>query len=48
MAQGVQPGGFDLILASNVIHATSDLKHTLGQLRGCLAEDGLFMFLEMS
>ena len=46
--QGIDPEGYDLILATNVIHATSDLKHTLGVLRKTLAPDGLLMFLEVT
>jgi len=45
--QGIDVGGYDLILGTNVIHATSDLKKTLGNLTKCLAEDGVLMFLEV-
>ena len=47
-AQGIDPHHFDIILASNVIHATEDLKTTLNNLRGALTEDGLLMFLEVT
>ncbi len=47
-AQGIEPHHFDIVLASNVIHATEDLKKTLGNLRGCLAPDGILMFLEVT
>ena len=46
--QGIDPAGYDLILATNVIHATSELKTTLAQLRTCLAPGGLLMFLEVT
>ncbi|MEM7014664.1 MAG: zinc-binding dehydrogenase, partial [Verrucomicrobiota bacterium] len=46
--QGIDPGGYDLILGTNVIHATSDLKNSLGNLTKCLAEDGVLMFLEVT
>ena len=46
--QGIDPAGYDLILATNVIHATSDLKHTLGVLQETLAPDGILMFLEVT
>ncbi|MCP4847493.1 MAG: amino acid adenylation domain-containing protein [Verrucomicrobiaceae bacterium] len=46
--QGIDPSGYDLILATNVIHATSELKTTLGQLKNCLAPGGLLMFLEVT
>jgi amino acid adenylation domain-containing protein len=47
-AQGIEPHHFDIVLASNVIHATEDLKATLGNLRKCLAPDGILMFLEVT
>ncbi len=47
-AQGFEPHHFDLVIASNVIHATSDLKATLGNLRRCLAPNGILMFLEVT
>ena len=46
--QGIDPSGYDLILATNVIHATSELKTTLAQLKSCLAPGGLLMFLEVT
>ncbi|MEX2579662.1 MAG: amino acid adenylation domain-containing protein [Verrucomicrobiales bacterium] len=46
--QGFEPHHFDIVLASNVIHATQDLKATLGNLRRCLAPNGLLMFLEVT
>ena len=48
VAQGFEPHHFDIVLASNVIHATEDLKNTLGNLRKCLAPDGILMFLEVT
>ena len=46
--QGIAPESFDLVLASNVIHATSDLRNTLEQLKCCLSDDGLLIFLEVT
>ncbi len=46
MAQKFEAHSFDLILGSNVLHATMDLKDTLANLRRCLAPDGMLMFLE--
>lgn len=46
--QGVVPESYDLVLATNVIHATSDLRNTLEQLKCCLADDGLLIFLEVT
>jgi len=48
VAQGFEAHHFDLVIASNVIHATADLKATLNNLRKCLAPDGLLMFLEVT
>ena len=45
-AQGFEAGGFDLIVAANVLHATRDLRRTLGHVRGLLAPDGLLVLLE--
>ncbi|MBL8341594.1 MAG: SDR family NAD(P)-dependent oxidoreductase [Rubrivivax sp.] len=47
-AQGFAAGGYDLILASNVIHATADLKRTLGHVHNLLAEGGLLVMLEVT
>jgi amino acid adenylation domain-containing protein len=46
--QGIEPYSFDIVLASNVIHATADLKQTLAKLARCLAPDGLLMMLEVT
>ncbi len=46
--QGIAPHGFDIVLASNVVHATADLRQTLSMLSRCLAPDGLLMFLEVT
>ncbi len=47
-AQGYQPGSFDLILASDVLHATEDLRRSVGQVRSLLAPSGLLVLLEGS
>jgi acyl transferase domain-containing protein/acyl carrier protein len=44
--QGFQPGQYDLIIAANVLHATSDLSRTLGHVHSLLASDGLLLLLE--
>jgi acyl transferase domain-containing protein/NADPH:quinone reductase-like Zn-dependent oxidoreductase/SAM-dependent methyltransferase/acyl carrier protein len=46
MAQGFASNQFDIILASNVLHATSDLRRTLGHMKDLLAPDGLLVFVE--
>ena len=45
--QGVAKGSADFILATNVLHATADLKNTLGNLKSCLAPGGMLMFQEV-
>jgi acyl transferase domain-containing protein len=46
--QGLAPASFDVVLASNVVHATADLARTLGRLRGLLAPGGLLVMLEVT
>lgn len=46
--QAFDPHHFDIILASNVIHATEDLKATFRNLQRALAKDGVLMFLEVT
>ena len=45
--QGIAAESFDLILATNVLHATSDLEHTLSNLGRCLAPGGMLMFQDV-
>jgi len=45
-SQGLDPGSFDLVLGSLVVHATADLKQTIANLRRCLAPDGMLLLLE--
>ncbi len=44
--QGLVPGSVDIVLASDVFHATSNLRQSLARLRACLAPGGLLLFLE--
>ncbi len=44
--QGYREQSFDLILASQVLHATTDLRHTLSNVRRLLAPAGLLLLLE--
>ncbi|HSI39298.1 MAG TPA: SDR family NAD(P)-dependent oxidoreductase [Xanthobacteraceae bacterium] len=46
--QGFTERRFDIIIASNVIHATADLRRTLTQLRALLAPGGLLTMLEVT
>ena len=46
--QGFEGRRFDVVIASNVIHATSDLRRTLGRVRRLLAPGGLLVMLEVT
>jgi acyl transferase domain-containing protein/acyl carrier protein len=46
IAQGFEPHSFDMILASDVLHATRDLHHTLSNVKALLASEGLLLLLE--
>ncbi|MBK8323387.1 MAG: SDR family NAD(P)-dependent oxidoreductase [Betaproteobacteria bacterium] len=45
--QGLEGRRFDLILASNVVHATADLRGTLDRLRAMLEPGGTLLMLEV-
>ncbi|KAF4636598.1 hypothetical protein G7Y89_g1488 [Cudoniella acicularis] len=47
-AQGFDEGSFDLILASNVLHATEDIIQTLKHVRWLLRPGGKLVMLEVS
>jgi acyl transferase domain-containing protein/NADPH:quinone reductase-like Zn-dependent oxidoreductase/SAM-dependent methyltransferase len=47
-AQGFEAHSFDLILASNVLHATADLRRTLGNVKQILAPGGLLVAMEVN
>jgi len=40
------PHGFDVVIAANVLHATSDLHSTLERVRKLIAPHGLLVLLE--
>jgi acyl transferase domain-containing protein/NADPH:quinone reductase-like Zn-dependent oxidoreductase/SAM-dependent methyltransferase/acyl carrier protein len=44
--QGVEAGSYDIVLASNVLHATRDLRETLTNARGLLRPGGHLVLLE--
>jgi acyl transferase domain-containing protein/NADPH:quinone reductase-like Zn-dependent oxidoreductase/SAM-dependent methyltransferase/acyl carrier protein len=46
--QGFDPASFDLIIGANVIHATHNLRESLGNVRTLLAPGGIFILLEVT
>jgi len=46
--QGMTPGSFDLVIASNCIHATADLRRTLANVRQLLAPGGWLVMMEVT
>lgn len=46
-SQGIPAQGFDLLLLTNVLHATADLQQTLSHLRNCLVPGGMVLFVEV-
>ena len=44
--QDVTPGGYDLVIAANVLHATADMGRTLGHVRQLLAPGGVLLLNE--
>jgi len=47
IAQGFEAHSFDLILASDALHATRDLRQTLEHVKQLLASEGLLVLLEL-
>ncbi|MBU6398819.1 MAG: SDR family NAD(P)-dependent oxidoreductase [Verrucomicrobia bacterium] len=48
IAQGLAPGSYDLIIASNVVHATRRIRDTLARVRGLLKPGGLLLLNEIT
>jgi acyl transferase domain-containing protein/NADPH:quinone reductase-like Zn-dependent oxidoreductase/acyl carrier protein len=48
IAQGYEPHSFDLILASDVLHATRSLSESLTHIKQLLASDGMLLLLELT
>ncbi|MES2221688.1 MAG: type I polyketide synthase [Acidobacteriota bacterium] len=44
--QGFSAGGFDIIVAANVLHATADLRRTVAHVRKLLAPGGILVLVE--
>ncbi len=48
LLQGFSANQFDVIVATNVIHATTDLRKSLGHVQQLLARDGVFVMIEVN
>ncbi len=48
VAQGLPRDGFDVIVAANVLHATTDLTSTVARCRALLAPGGVLLLLEVT
>jgi 1-acyl-sn-glycerol-3-phosphate acyltransferase len=46
--QGFEPGGYDIVFAANVVHATRDVATSLTHLRSLLAPGGLLVLQEIT
>jgi acyl transferase domain-containing protein/acyl carrier protein len=46
--QGFDPNSFDLIIASDVLHATKDLRKTLHQIKALLGSGGMVSIVELT
>lgn len=46
-AQGFDLGGYDLVIAANVLHATPELARTLDHIKKLLAANGMLLLLEV-
>ena len=46
LAQGFEPNSFDIVLASDVLHATRDLRQSVQHLKMLLGSNGLLILLE--
>lgn len=46
--QGIAPGSYDVVLATNVLHATRSIRNTLRNTKAALAGNGLLLLNEIS
>ncbi|QGZ37637.1 ketoacyl-synthetase-like protein [Pseudoduganella flava] len=47
-AQGLVPGSYDLVLSTNALHATVDIRRTLRHAKSALHKDGFIVLSEMA
>jgi malonyl CoA-acyl carrier protein transacylase/SAM-dependent methyltransferase len=48
LKQGFQPGSYDLIIAANVLHATSRMENTMARVRSLLKPGGTLILIEIT
>lgn len=46
--QDIEPGGYDIAIATNVLHATRDIRRTLRNVKGTLNKNGLVILNEIN
>lgn len=46
--QGIDEGGFDIVIATNVLHATKSIRQTLRNVKAVMKTNGLIMLNELS
>ncbi|GAB6125992.1 SDR family NAD(P)-dependent oxidoreductase [Humidesulfovibrio idahonensis] len=46
--QDIEPGGYDMVIATNVLHATRDIRQSLRNVKAVLKGGGLLMLNELS
>ncbi|MCR8978410.1 SDR family NAD(P)-dependent oxidoreductase [Brevibacillus laterosporus] len=46
--QGIRAGWYDLVIATNVLHATKNIRHTIRNTKALLQQNGLLLVNEMS
>ncbi|WP_133125247.1 class I SAM-dependent methyltransferase, partial [Xanthomonas citri] len=47
-AQGVDEHGYDVVIATNVVHATRDIRQALGHVKAVLKGQGILLLNELS
>ena len=47
-AQGIEVGGYDLVIATNVLHATKNIRRTLTNTKATLRQGGLLLLNELN
>jgi polyketide synthase PksM len=46
--QGVKPGQYDIVIATNVLHATRNISNTIRNAKACLKNNGILIINELS